>query len=95
MGWIQYEQRIAELSIIIWETKKYLTNVSVSDSEGSKMIYSEPNLILTIPLAIRDDVKQQSLIITFVNLQDLITVLVRIASLADRSCCKKEKYLDL
>lgn len=74
--------------------EKYLTNVSVSDSEGSRMIYSEPNLILTVPLAIRDDVKQQSLI-TFVNLQDLITVLVKIASLADRSSCKKEKYLDL
>lgn len=73
--------------------EKYLTNVSVSDSEGSRMIYSEPNLILTVPLAIRDDVKQQSLI-TFVNLQDLITVL-KIASLADRSSCKKEKYLDL
>lgn len=79
----------------MWEMEKYLTNVSVSDSEGSRMIYSEPNLILTIPLAIRDDVKQQSLITTFVKLQDLITVLVRIASLADRSSCKKEKYLDL
>lgn len=48
--------------------EKYLTNVSVSDSEGSRMIYSETNLILTVPLAIKDDVKQQSLI-TFVNLQ--------------------------
>jgi len=59
------------------------------------MKYSEFNLILTIPLAVRDDVKQQSIITTFVNLQDLITVLVRIASLADRGNCKKEKYLDL
>lgn len=47
-------------------------------------------MILAVPLAIRDDVKQQSLI-TFVNSQDLITVLVRIASLADRSSCKKGK----
>lgn len=60
-----------------------MTNVSLSDSEG-KTIYSDPNLILAVPLAIRDDVKQKSLI-TFVNSQDLITVLVRIASLADRS----------
>lgn len=75
--------------------QKYLANVSVSGSEGSRLIYSEPNWIRTIPLAIRDDVKQQSLTITFVNLQGLITVLVRIASLADRSSCKKEKYLDL
>lgn len=77
------------------EMEKYLTNVSLSDSEGSRMIYSEPNLILTIPLAIRDDVKQPSLVTTFLNLQDLITVLVRIASLADRSSCGKEKYLDV
>lgn len=74
--------------------EKYLTNVSLSDSEGRTMIYSDPNLILAVPLTITDDVKQQSLI-TFVNSQDLITVLVRIASLADRSSCKREKYLGL
>lgn len=56
---------------------------------------SESHLIVTVPLAISNDVKEQSLITTFVNLQDLITVLVKIASLADRSRCKKEKYLDL
>lgn len=59
------------------------------------MIYSESHLIVTVPLAISDDVKQQSLITTFVNLQDLITVLVKIAGLADRSRCNKGKYLDL
>lgn len=79
----------------MWEMENNSTNVSVSDSEGSRMIYPGPNLILTISLAIRDDVKQQSLIVAFVNLQELITVLVRIASLADRSSCKKESYLDI
>lgn len=78
----------------MWEMEKYLTNVSGLDSEGSRMIYSDSHLIVTVPLAISDDVKQQSLI-TFVNLQYLITVFVKIASLADRSRCNKGKYLDL
>lgn len=51
----------------MWEMEKYLTNVSGLDSEGSRMIYSDSHLIVTVPLAISDDVKQQSLI-TFVNL---------------------------
>lgn len=79
----------------MWEIEKYLTNVSGLDSEGSRMIYSESHLIVTVPLAISNDVKQQSLITTFVNLQDLITVLVKFASLADRNRWNMEKYLDL
>lgn len=65
------------------------------DSEGSRMIYWKSHLIVTVPLAISDDVKQQSLITTFVNLQDLIAVLVKIDSFVDRSRCNNEKYLDL
>lgn len=94
MGWILLvkNSRISNYHV---GNREVLDKCFWLDSEGSRMIYWKSHLIVTVPLAISDDVKQQSLITTFVNLQDLIAVLVKIDSFVDRSRCKNEKYLDL